>query len=235
MTSDIASVGAEVVDEAVAAADGVRKAARWMASAFGGVPSLAILGSVVRSPGKGHFDPPLLATGVGLATCGAVLAVLGFARVLAPVPLEDTDLESLDLRRIPGQPYRHYADLVRDMDDVRAATLQEEHREARTAAEARRAEAEMQAAQSAEDKSEKSTAAAAATAAAVAAASAHATWEAQLVRRDAIRTKAYRLKAADEVGRHYRQALLAAVVAAALIAAGVVLLGLAPQMPAGGG
>jgi hypothetical protein len=54
-------------------------------------------------------------------------------------------------------------------------------------------------------------------------------WDEQLTRRDEIRAKAYRLKAADEVGRRYRHAQVAAMIATGLIAAGIVLLGLAPK------
>jgi NAD(P)H-hydrate repair Nnr-like enzyme with NAD(P)H-hydrate dehydratase domain len=52
------------------------------------------------------------------------------------------------------------------------------------------------------------------------------------MRRDEIRARAYRLKAADEVGRRYRHAQVAAAIAAGLIAAGIVLLALAPKQNA---
>lgn len=119
---------ADVVDEASAAAQGTRSAARWLASVLGGLPSLAILSAIVNAPGEAGFDVVRLSLGVGLCAVGALLAVLGFARVITPVPLEDKDLVDLDLKRIPGQPYTRFADLDRDMDAIRTAVLEEEYK-----------------------------------------------------------------------------------------------------------
>lgn len=87
-----------VVDEAVSVVDGIRSTARWIASSFGAIPSLAVLTSIVRAPGDAGFDPLKLALGVGLAALGAATGVLFFAWVIAPVPLEDHDVRKLDLR-----------------------------------------------------------------------------------------------------------------------------------------
>lgn len=244
----------DVVDEASAAADGTRKAARWIASAFGSIPGLAILSSVVRAPGTAGFDPIKLAVGVCLATIGAVIAVLGFARVIAPVPLEDRDLHDLDLRRIPGQPYASFEDLDRDMNDLRSAAVEEEYRAAQSLRASLRAKTEADQSEAAAIEAERTAAAdpddtqlkqravdarqlaermrhtaSAKEAAAAADAAGRTSWEDQLMRRDEIRAKAYRLKAADEVGRRYRHAQVAAAIAAGLIAAGIVLLALAPK------
>jgi hypothetical protein len=54
-------------------------------------------------------------------------------------------------------------------------------------------------------------------------------WAEQLARTEAIRTDAYQLKAADEVSERFLHARIAAAFAVALIATGVVLLGLAPN------
>jgi hypothetical protein len=250
----------DVVDEASAAAAGTRTAARWIASALGSIPSLAVLASVVRAPSEAGFDAAELAAGVALAALGGIIAVLGFARVIAPVPLEDSDLRDLDLRRIPGQPYASFDELDRDLADLRAAAVEAEYGAARSLRVSQRALLEAQRAAAAANEAEAAAAVepggaelerrardarrlaeekqriAAARELEATHAAGPATWDQQLARRDAIRTKAYRLKAADEVGRRYRQAQFAAGVAVALIAAGIVLLGLAPESnPAGAG
>jgi hypothetical protein len=246
-----------VVDEAVAAADGTRAAARWIASALGAIPSLAVLASIVRAPGGSGFDPTKLAVGVGLAALGAVIGVLGFAWVLVPVPLQDSDIRNLDLKRIPGQPYTTFDELDKQLQELRQAATAEEYQATQALADAQRAEAQAQrddaAATAAEAKAAAAPAdndfksgaeqararadrakaeAAAQTAEAAADADALSTWTAQISRRDAIRRDAYRLKAADVVRSRFARACLAAVVSVGLIAAGVVLLGLAPNPPA---
>jgi hypothetical protein len=251
------TAAADVIDEASAAAVGTRKAALWIASAFGSIPGLAILSSVVRAPGTAGYDPIKLAVGVGLATIGAVIAVLGFARVIAPVPLEDKDLHDLDLRRIPGQPYARFEDLDRDMNDLRSAAVEEEYRTAQSLRASLRAKTEAEHSEAAAIDAERAAAAepddaqlkqravdarqlaertrhaaSAKEAAAAADATGSTSWDEQLMRRDEIRARAYRLKAADEVGRRYRHAQVAAAIAAGLIAAGIVLLALAPKQNA---
>ncbi len=244
----------DVVDEAVGAAAGTRTAARWLASALGGIPSLAILASIVRAPGDAGFDETKLAVGVALAVLGAIVGVLGFARVIAPVPLEDKDLRGFDLTRIPGQPFTTFEELVKDMTDLRSGATGEEYEATGSLRASKRAEVKAQqdeaAAKTAEqeaaanptdqalqqraaeartraDAAQRDAAAKAAQAAADAAGLG--VWTEQLSRREAIRRDVYRLKAADEVGRRYLHARVAAVFAAGLIAAGVVLLGLAPK------
>lgn len=56
-------------------------------------------------------------------------------------------------------------------------------------------------------------------------------WTTQLERRYRIRQDAYRLAAADIVGRRYLIARVGAVVSVALVASGIVFLGLAPKTP----
>ncbi|MER7582386.1 hypothetical protein [Kitasatospora sp. NPDC097691] len=238
------------VDEAVAAAEGTRTTARWIASSLGAIPSLAVLASVVRAPGDAGFDPLKLTLGVALAAIGALVGVLGFARVLAPVPLEDADIRTLDVKRIPGQPYATFAELDRDLNLLRNNLADKEVEAAESRSAATAAESDAQHAE----------AAAAATGAAATGrahrqgadkaradavlkrtlateqarkADADAVWLTvltnQVSARDSIRRDAYRLKATDEVGSRYHQALIAAIASVAAIAAGVTLLGLAPE------
>jgi hypothetical protein len=248
-----AATESAVVDEARSAAEGTRVASRWLASALGAIPSLAILGAIVRAPGDAGFDPTELALGVGLAALGALIGVLAFARVIAPVPLEDKDLETLNLTRIPGQPYATFERLRESLEAIRGAAVDDEFAMARAlraaktsdasaarlqaraveAEEAAKADPSHQAAaerakhaHSDADRARSEADAKAADAAAQQAG--HEVWAEQFTRTEAIRSDAYGLKASDEVRLRFRDAQIAAVFAVALIAAGVVLVGLAP-------
>ena len=245
------AVSPTVVDEAVAAADGTRSAARWIASGLGAIPSLAVLASIVRAPGDSGFDPTKLAVGVGLAALGALIGILGFAWVLVPVPLQDNDIRSLDLKRIPGQPYTTFGELDKDLQALRQAATSEEYEATQALASAKRADALAQQDEAAAKEAEERAAAvpadnalkasaeqartradrtkseaAANTATAAADAAALGAWTTQVSRRDAIRQDAYRLKAADVVRRRFLVACLAAVMSVGLIAAGTVLRGI---------
>lgn len=251
--SDVAE-SSVVVDEAVAAAQGTRSAALWIASALGAIPSLAVLASIVRAPGDSGFDPAKLALGVALAALGAVIGVLGFAWVMLPVPLEDSDVRKLDLKRIPGQPYTTFDSLDSDLEKLRQAATEREYQATQALASAKRLQAQArQAEATAKEAEEKASAAPADTvlntaateararadrakteaaakeAAAAADADELSIWMAQVSRRDAVRRDAYRLRAADVVRHRFMAACFGAVAAAGLIAAGVVLLGLAPN------
>ena len=215
--SDTAS--SVVIDQAVTAADGTRAAARWIASSLGAIPSLAVLASIVRAPGDSGFDPGVLALGVALAALGAVIGVLGFAWVAVPVPLEDKDLRTLDLRRIPGQPYTSFGEFNETLNKLRAAGAELEFQanealgdadRAKAAADGSEAAAKTAAqkaaaapaditlrdaaaqARTAADRAGAEASAKAATAAADGVAAA--TWLAQVSRRDSIRRDAYQLR-----------------------------------------
>jgi hypothetical protein len=254
------SAASIVVDEAVSVVDGIRSTARWIASSFGAIPSLAVLTSIVRAPGDAGFDPVKLALGVGLAALGAATGVLFFAWVIAPVPLEDDDVRKLDLRRVPGQPYATFEALERDLVSNRSAVTKKEEQVGQKQVAAKTAEArvvqyalaanraELEAADMNADESLKQaarqaraeadtarTSAVAAATEAAAAIESLSLWTTQLERRYRIRQDAYRLAAADIVGRRYLMARIGAVVSVALVASGIVLLGLAPKTPARAG
>jgi hypothetical protein len=249
-----------VVDEAVSVVNGIRSTARWVASSFGAIPSLAVLSSIVRAPGSGGFDPLRLAFGVSLTAVGAVTGVLFFAWVIAPVPLEDDDVRKIDLRRVPSQQYASFDDLLRDIALEGKAAADLEHRVSQRLADAKDAEANALkytlAANEAQLRAwkwsavsrqariaqrDRSKAAAAQTAAAVAMTSVAAAdaellvRRTQLHRRHRIRQDAYRLRAADVVGRRYLIARVGAVIAVALIAGGIVVLGISPKVQAHAG
>jgi protein involved in polysaccharide export with SLBB domain len=249
-----ADAGAGVVDEARSAAAGTRSAAKWLASALGALPGIAVLGAIVRAPGDQGFDSSDLALGIAFAAAGGLVAVIAFARVAAPVRLEDKDLKGFDLTRVPGQPYSSFRRLRSSLDDFRAVAAADERevraktraaseaKAAAAAAESAAVEAEAKSKAAPDDQALKAAAtearlhaeqadlAAEVTAAtAAAAAETHKTWVEQFQRRDRIRAEAYRLKAADEVNDRFTLAQAAAVVAVALIAFGVYHLGLAPK------
>jgi hypothetical protein len=249
-----AGVSSPVIDQAVTAADGTRVVARWIASSLGAIPSLAVLASIVRAPGDSGFDTGQLALGVSLAATGALLGVLAFAWVALPVPLEDKDLKNLDLRRIPGQPYTRFDQFSESLERLRAAAAQQQYDAASALDESNQVQAAAQAldatANTAQEKAaaapgDTTLAAAAAAAradaaqadaqakvkmaAATAAGDSAARWQAQITRRDSIRMDAYQLKASDVVRERFKAACLSAVVAVGLIAAGIVMLGIAPN------
>src|SRR5919108_996497 len=102
----------DIVDDAASAAAGTRQAARWIASALGAIPGLAILASLVRAPGDEGFFPWRLILGVAFAAAGATLAIWTLARVLTPVPLSDDDMQDFDMRRVPGYTDEKFSDLT---------------------------------------------------------------------------------------------------------------------------
>lgn len=248
------SASSAVIDQAITAANGTRAVARWIASSLGAIPSLAVLASIVRAPGDSGFDTSQLALGVALASAGAVLGVLSFAWVALPVPLEDKDLKDLDLRRIPGQPYTGFDQFSQSLERLRAAAAREQYDAATALDDANQAKAtadtldaaaktaEEKAAAAPDDATLRDAAAAARAgadqadaqasakmAAATTAGDSATRWQAQIARRDSIRMDAYQLEASDVVRERFKAACLSAVVAVGLIAAGIVMLGVAPN------
>jgi hypothetical protein len=243
------------LDDAVHAAAGTRTAARWLASALGAVPSLAVLSAVVRAPGTSGFDPVRLAFGVGLAALGALVGVLAFAHVLAPVRLEDDVVRTrVSLSRIPNQRYVDWNELSQHLADSRqlvggaeVAAKQAKATASFSKAEADEYEAKAVAAKrkseeapnddeikrmaaSARELADAKALQAAIDAGKAAAADVEHTFQAeQAARRRTIKDDAYRLAASDDVGRRFAQAQRATVAAVVLVAVGVILLGLAPR------
>src|SRR5262245_61236324 len=102
-TTASTSAAATVVGDALHAAEGTRTASRWLALALGAIPSLAVLGAILRGPGDAGSNAWLLGVGVILAATGALVGVLGFARVVAPVGLEESKVrEKVPLSRLPA-------------------------------------------------------------------------------------------------------------------------------------
>jgi len=241
-------------DLAVGAAEGTRTTARWIASALGAIPSLAVLGALVRAPGEAGFRAGLLIPGVFLAAAGALIGVLGFARVLAPLALESKDLADVDLKRVAGQPFETAAELQTELGRTRAgargveaelvtatAKAQETER-VRVAAEANVTDAEAaagsgtppdpasaQALRAARTELAARRREAASSAARLGSLQYDLTvWTEQSRRAEQILREAYLLRAADEVRRRFELAQLLACLSVLLVAGGVLLLAGAP-------
>lgn len=244
-----------VVDNALHAAEGTRTASRWLASALGAIPSLAVLGAIVRSPGDAGFNVWLLTAGVGLCAAGALIGVLAFAWVITPVPLEDeTVRKKIPLTRLPGVLISDWADFDTQLTGARTGLIDAEQRldagsedAARSKSEAQGLvgiadEAEARVKESPDDEalkrrasearrkaSRKQRDAVAAEARLAASQVRLESWKRAVSRRLAIREQAYLLAASDEVRARYSTAQKTAGFAVVLIAAGVVCLGLAPN------
>ncbi len=247
-----------VMEDALSAADGTRKSAQWIASALAGVPSLAIVASIVSGPGDNGFDPTELALGIGIAAFGIALGILVFARVITPLSLEDFNLATFPMARVPDSPCQTYAELeliIASFHSTLAsagAKLANAKRAAfKAAAEAAVAERTVTAAMERvkegtggddekEQRTRQLTAAvihaeemrAAAETAEGEFKSLTVTYEhskGQLVAAETLRQNVYRLKTADVVRSRFDTARSTLWVVVACVAAGLVLVGIAPK------
>jgi hypothetical protein len=121
MADDEAATAIEPSDEAHAVASGLRSTARWTAAAFAGIPSLAVVGALIRAPGDAGFDEALLIPGVLLVAAGALLGILSFADVLKPTGTSDADVvpntEVMGL--LPEARFQTYAALRQALEETR--------------------------------------------------------------------------------------------------------------------
>ena len=109
----------EAADEAPQAATGIRATARWMAGAFAGIPSLAVIASLIHAPGDAGFDQAQLIWGVLLAAAGALIGILAFARVLAPLALVDKNIDAIVLQQLPEARFKSYEELRKEIEFAR--------------------------------------------------------------------------------------------------------------------
>jgi hypothetical protein len=242
-----------IVDDARRAAAGTRTTARWLATALGGIPAIAILASIVRAPGDAGFDGWLLAAGIGLAAGGAVLALFSLVRVLSPISLEDADLARFNVKRlgISAENFPNFSQTVRQLRDAVArfesdAAARKAIAKSAEASAARReataADLESRAKKHPSDTglAERATKArleadiaqresAVAAGEAAAAGEVVTQWTTQLTRYDALLKDAYLLYAGDELERRFKSAQWWIALGLALIALGVFFLGMAPK------
>lgn len=252
---DAQSASPDVVDQAVEAAAGTRRAALWIASGLGAIPSLAILGSLVRAPGDSGYDGTQLVWGIILCAAGATAGILAFAWVISPVSLEDDDLDTLNMRRIPGSPSNSFKQLRWAIEWFRSALsvredqiidAEEESAEAdaelaRTEATATELEkrakdgtsadksAARRARQVADIQRQKSDDLKGKAAALTVTAK---TWQGEFDERERLRAEAFKLKASDEVSDRFYIAKWIAGASVAAVAAGIALLAVAPNSKA---
>jgi hypothetical protein len=97
--------GEGALDDILHAADQTRVTARWLASALGTIPALGIVSAFIRAPGDQGFDETRLTAGLLLVAAGAIAALAAFVNVIRPVGTVDKDLDTFDIRRVPGCPY----------------------------------------------------------------------------------------------------------------------------------
>jgi hypothetical protein len=249
-------VDAAVEDEA-RAVDGLRTTVRWIASAFGAIPTIAALTAIIRAPGERGFETWELCVGIGLAAAGGIIAVVAFAWVLAPAAVKDGDFDkNFDMGRVPGSGYRYssFAAMKDALVAIAGGVANEEaaarlaqrralvKKERATAAEelADQAEAdvkknpgdkskEARANQLREDADAKALEAGAAAATSASALNRFAEWSIQLQRLERVRADAYRIRAYDRIKTRFVVALVAAGVSIVLVATGIALLALAPK------
>ncbi|HVE91415.1 MAG TPA: hypothetical protein VNE62_03800 [Actinomycetota bacterium] len=113
--------GVEPSDDSRAVATGLRSTARWVAAAFAGIPSLAVVGSIVRAPGDSGFDERLLIAGVLLAALGALTGILTFASVLSPAPVTDPEITAGNLELLPEGRFTSFEALRQALEETRDA------------------------------------------------------------------------------------------------------------------
>ena len=243
-----------LTDDARNAAAGIRDVVKWIAAALAGIPALAALGSLIRAPGEAGFEPLPLGIGIGLAAAGAILGILSLANVLAPVAVSDGSMADFDMRQVPGQPYSTYYEVIDTLDILRKAAATEGFSvaDAKHDAEsdkARAADLEQQAkvaeaaakdskdpavidrakvARTAADSAQREATESAAHLAALAVGAS--TLSDQIHRWERVRAEAFQLKAAKVVGDRFDIAKVRVGAAAALVAAGVFFLALAPAI-----
>lgn len=246
---------ADPVDDLASSAAGLRATSQWIAAAFAGIPSLTVIGALVRAPGDSGFDDAYLVTGVLLAAAGALIGILAFARVREPVGLHDGQIDDDVLELLPESRYGSYdklserLELQRDLLGEKRVAASDAAGEAK-AAEAIAAQAEAAAKLADErvrkedtDTSERALEAKAANrvarearAAAGLAAATSAVHEQGLELDEQLfeslvaqRRSAYAVQASETVRRRYEQANVWAGLAVVLVAVGVICLALAPK------
>jgi len=255
MTDDAKPANSDVVDDAINAAAGTRKTAAWLAGALGGIPSLAVLGALVREPAQNGFNAWLLALGISFAVLGAVIGIFKFANVMRPVEVSDEHLKGKRIvDRIPGHPFTTYDELLDRLKVAQAelwsrtyvlsdsviAAKRADAVAARSLAASKETEQRADAEPGSEDLKQAAKAAklesdAAQANANAAAAQAAALAESEgLLRRqvdtaERVRSDAFRLYASDVVRGRYEAAQVFAVAAAVVIAIGVFCLAMAPR------
>jgi hypothetical protein len=109
---DETPVAAAVIDDARHEAEGVRSAARWIASAIAGIPALTLLATILKPPDGASFEPWTLALGVTITTTATFIGIVQLGRVFEPVSVEDADLTGFKMVRVPEAADASYGALL---------------------------------------------------------------------------------------------------------------------------
>ena len=242
----------EVIDDARHAAQGLRSSALWVGTALAAIPSIALVGTLLKPPDGTSFTPWMLAVGVLLATGGALLGILALATVNKPVAIEDYQLDGFRMTRIVEAVDNDYDTLLERIRRTNQAVADAATRAVDLHLRADLATAALTTATALAEKlqalakgSNSSTAhddanaardalsaasAAAGQAAGLAAAADRMRdhTEKQLAAALSIRKSVFSLVATDVVSRRYNDALGGVAVAAVAVAAGVALIVLSP-------
>lgn len=242
---------ADVADEAAHSAEGLRSTARWIAGAFAGIPSLAVIGALVRAPGDAGFEDGYLVAGVLLAGFGAYIGIQAFARVLAPVGLADDAISDSVMHDLPETRFDTYAELRAEIESTRdelgrrrvlASDASGRAAEAKAAADEAEAVAKTLAEMKGENgepdddtvearrRARKLSAAAGVAAGESAIRAAELELSTQILDSyETQRRRAYGLQAGETVGKRFSDANKLAFVAVAFVAVGIIFLALAPK------
>jgi hypothetical protein len=227
-----------------------------MTAAFAGIPSLAIVAALIKGPGEAGYDELLLGLGIAAAAIGALVGILAFAEVFAPVALTDKRLSDFRMVRIAGLPkdIGSFRQLLKRIGEADGALSQAERtamttgpaadvaKEAAAEAEKRAEVAEKRASEpdaTEEAKQQARVARENADAARLAANEASLTAglakadveaaSARLKRFEALKTTAYRLEAGEIVRLRFVDARAFSILAVLLVALGIGLMAVAPE------
>jgi hypothetical protein len=248
-----ASADLEANEEARNAVGGTRTTAKWIASAFAGIPSLAVIGALIRAPGDSGFEDGYLIAGVLLAAVGAVIGIYGFANVLLPASLTDDQVD-VDMSRIPESRFTSFGALRHAVEQQRSDLGVKRVQTADATGFSEAAEKEASAAEEAlkrleamllssptdsdlkdrvlvarEESRQLRTTAGAKGAEAAIQTRDYELGSDELKWLDELRRAAYSLKASDKVRDRFNDALKGGLVAVAFVALGVIFLALAPK------
>jgi hypothetical protein len=112
---------ANVVDNELALANGLRTTAIWVAGILGAIPVFATIGTLVQNAGDNGFAHDRLAVGLVFAVAGALLGLAASAYVRAPLGTRFDDITDGDVKRIPGGPHQTKAELIASVEIARQA------------------------------------------------------------------------------------------------------------------
>jgi hypothetical protein len=106
-----------VADEAVASAASYRRVGQIFTAVLAGIPTIAVLGSLIRAPGDAGFDEGRLIAGLAAVAVSVGIAVALAIVLRLPVDVRDgdADVRSFDMSRVLGARSPTYEALLSDI------------------------------------------------------------------------------------------------------------------------